>query len=51
MLKKETDITVRLIGRSDYGIVQLKAINRLRVGDEKEITNMIDYLNNSTVRE
>ena len=32
-------------------IEQLVAINRVRIGDEQEVTNLIDYLTNSTVRE
>ena len=30
---------------------QLKAINRVRIGEENEVTNLIEYLTNSTVRE
>lgn len=29
----------------------LRGINRVRVGEEEEITNLLDYLTNSTVRE
>ena len=32
-------------------IVTLKALNRVRVGEEEEITNLIDYLTNTTVRQ
>lgn len=30
---------------------QLKAINRVRIGEEHEVTNLIDYLTNSSVKE
>ena len=32
-------------------VEQLKAINRVRIGEEHEVTNLIDYLTNSSVRE
>ena len=31
--------------------MQLKAMNRVRVGEEHEVTNLIDYLTNASVRE
>lgn len=50
MQMKEEDITVSniLIIRS---LDQLKAINRVRIGEEQEITNLLDYLTNASVRE
>jgi hypothetical protein len=32
-------------------IETLRAINRVRIGEEEEITNLVDYLTNSTVRD
>ena len=32
-------------------IVQLKAMNRVRVGDEHDVQNLVEYLTNQTVRE
>ncbi len=29
----------------------LKALNKVRVGEEEEISNLMDYLNNTTIRE
>ena len=31
--------------------VQLKALNRSRIGEEHEISNLIEYLTNTTVKE
>ena len=31
--------------------MQMKAMNRVRIGEEHEITNLIDYLTNASVRE
>ena len=47
-LKKGGDITVSL---ELLSIEQLKAINRIRVGEEHEITNLVDYLTHASVRE
>lgn len=49
MLKKEVATTVRII--SNNTVETVKAMNRVRVGEEYEITNMVEYLNNTTVRE
>ena len=32
-------------------IEQLRAINRVRIGEENEVLNLVDYLTNTTVRE
>lgn len=32
-------------------IVTLKALNRVRVGDEEEINHLMEYLNSATTRE
>ena len=49
-LKRGEDITVRIFLLMSL-IEQLKAINRVRIGEENEVTNLIDYLTNTTVRE
>ena len=51
MLMKEGDIIVNLFSLIIFIVEQLKAINRVRIGEENEVTNLIDYLTNSTVRE
>ena len=48
---KEGDIIVNLFSLIIFIVEQLKAINRVRIGEENEVTNLIDYLTNSTVRE
>ena len=45
------DTTVSNTNLVDPFIVQLKAINRVRVGEEHEIQNLVEYLTNQTVRE
>ena len=41
-----------LKGEENYRYHQtLKAINQVREGEEHEITNLVEYLSNSTVRE
>ena len=32
-------------------IEQLRAINRVRIGEENEVLNLVEYLTNTTVRE
>lgn len=32
-------------------IVTIKAMNKVRVGEEQEISNLMDYLNTQTIRE
>ena len=49
-LRKERD-TIVIIILFNYFTEQLKAINRVRIGEENEVTNLIDYLTNTTVRE
>ena len=51
MPMKEGDIIVTLFSLIIFIAEQLKAINRVRIGEENEVTNLIDYLTNSTVRE
>ena len=50
MLMRGEDTNVGLYHINNF-LVQLKAINRVRIGEENEVTNLIDYLTNTTVRE
>ena len=52
MPMREEDITVIFcLIILHLNVEQLKAINRVRIGEEHEVTNLIDYLTNSSVRE
>ena len=50
MLMREEDTIVRQT-LTLTSLEQLKAINRVRIGEENEVTNLIEYLTNTTVRE
>ena len=51
-VKKEEDIIVSFMNFHKFNsLEQLKAINRVRIGEENEVLNLVDYLTNTTVRE
>jgi hypothetical protein len=49
-LKTTQDFTVRDDISSSF-IVNLKAANKVRVGEEHDIGNLVEYLNTQTIRE
>ena len=52
MLTSAGDIIVTTITLFILLIIeQLRAINRVRIGEENEVLNLVDYLTNTTVRE
>ena len=49
--KKEGDTIVTILFVHLILIEQLRGINKLRIGEEQEVSNLIEYLTNASVRE
>lgn len=52
LLRKSRDTTVSNLIVLLYitHLVQMKGLSKIRIGEEEEITNLMDYLKNSTTK-